>query len=33
MEAQRSLYFELYSACGIITPEMTWGFFSHTGYL
>lgn len=25
-------YFELYQACHIITPEMTWGFFSHSGY-
>ena len=27
-----SLYFELYDACTLITPEMTWGFFCHCGY-
>ena len=27
-----SLYFELYNACTLITPEMTWGFFRHCGY-
>lgn len=27
------LYYELYCACDIITPEMTWGFFSHAGYM
>ena len=26
-------YFELYEACEKITPEMTWGFFRHTGYI
>jgi transposase len=28
-----ALYYELYLACEVITPEMTWGFFSHLGYL
>ncbi|KZP25005.1 hypothetical protein FIBSPDRAFT_734831, partial [Athelia psychrophila] len=28
-----SLYYELYQACEVITPEMTWGFFSHSNYL
>ena len=28
-----ALYYELYRACKIITPEMMWGFFSHAGYL
>jgi len=27
------LYYELYRACDIITPEMTWGFFAHAGYM
>ena len=27
-----SMYFELYNACSLITPEMTWGFFHHCGY-
>jgi transposase len=31
--AYAALYYELYRACEIITPEMTWGFFSHAGYL
>lgn len=26
-------YFELYDACNVITPEMTWGFFHRTGYI
>ncbi|KAF9030613.1 hypothetical protein BJ165DRAFT_1325216, partial [Panaeolus papilionaceus] len=25
-------YYELYLACEQITPEMTWGFFCHSGY-
>ncbi|KAJ7571867.1 hypothetical protein C8J56DRAFT_731360, partial [Mycena floridula] len=25
-------YYELYCAAEIITPEMTWGFFRHSGY-
>ncbi|KJA25412.1 hypothetical protein HYPSUDRAFT_134953, partial [Hypholoma sublateritium FD-334 SS-4] len=28
-----SHYYELYKACEEITPEMTWGFFRHTGYI
>lgn len=28
-----SLYSELYRACDVITPEMMWGFFAHSGYL
>ncbi|KIJ08665.1 hypothetical protein PAXINDRAFT_88541, partial [Paxillus involutus ATCC 200175] len=28
----KSSYFELYQACKIVTPEMTWGFFFHSGY-
>src|SRR4051812_16293002 len=28
-----ALYYELYRACEVITPEMTWGFFSHAGYV
>lgn len=26
-------YYELYHSCEIITPEMTWGFFRHSGYV
>jgi len=26
------MYFELYNACTLITPKMTWGFFHHCGY-
>jgi transposase len=26
-------YYELYLACEKITPEMTWGFFHHSGYV
>jgi transposase len=26
-------YYELYRACEQITPESTWGFFRHTGYI
>ncbi|RXW14516.1 hypothetical protein EST38_g11337 [Candolleomyces aberdarensis] len=26
-------YYELYEACTRITPEMTWGFFRHAGYV
>jgi len=29
---QEALYYELYEACSCITPEMTWGFFQHSGY-
>ena len=29
----RGLYYELYRACDVITPEMTWGFFAHSGYV
>jgi transposase len=25
-------YYKLYCACQIITQEMTWGFYSHSGY-
>lgn len=28
-----ALYFEMYEACDKITPEMTWGFFAHSGYM
>jgi transposase len=28
-----ALYYELYRACNVITPEMMWGFFLHSGYL
>lgn len=31
--AAKGLYCELYQACDIITPEMTWGFFSHSRYM
>ena len=27
------LYLEMYQACDTITPEMTWGFFAHSGYM
>lgn len=26
-------YYELYKACKVIIPEMTWGFFHHSGYI
>ncbi|TFK81614.1 hypothetical protein K466DRAFT_455376, partial [Polyporus arcularius HHB13444] len=26
-------YHELYELCTVIKPEMTWGFFAHSGYL
>jgi transposase len=26
-------YYELYRACQVITREMTWGFYCHSGYL
>jgi len=29
----KGLYYELYRTCDIITPEMTWGFFLHSGYM
>lgn len=29
----KAMYYELYRSCDIITPEMTWGFYSHAGYL
>ncbi|KZP25465.1 hypothetical protein FIBSPDRAFT_733880, partial [Athelia psychrophila] len=29
----RGLYYELYRACDIITAKMSWGFFSHAGYM
>ncbi|KAF9034591.1 hypothetical protein BJ165DRAFT_1356342, partial [Panaeolus papilionaceus] len=29
---EKSLYYELYEVCSIITPEMTWGFFEKCGY-
>jgi DDE superfamily endonuclease len=29
----RSCYYELYEAATIITPDMTWGFFGHCGYV
>ncbi|KAI0039069.1 hypothetical protein FA95DRAFT_1504688, partial [Auriscalpium vulgare] len=29
----RALYYEMYMTCELITPEMTWGFFSHSGYV
>jgi len=28
-----ALYLEMYQACDTITPEMTWGFFAHSGYM
>jgi transposase len=28
-----SAYYELYCAFGIITPEMTWGFYRHAGLI
>jgi hypothetical protein len=28
-----ALYFKMYQACDIITPEMTWGFFARSGYM
>ncbi len=31
--SSRSMYHEMYAACNAVTPEMTWGFFSHSGYL
>jgi len=27
-----ALYYEMYRACDVITPEMTFGFFAHSGY-
>lgn len=27
------IFYELYNACCIITPAMTWGFWHHCGYL
>ncbi|KAF8837998.1 hypothetical protein BDN67DRAFT_908219 [Paxillus ammoniavirescens] len=27
-----SAYYELYQACEVVTPEMTFGFFSHSSY-
>lgn len=29
----KSHYHELYQATEVITPEMTWGMFRHTGYV
>ncbi|KAH7919552.1 hypothetical protein BV22DRAFT_990847, partial [Leucogyrophana mollusca] len=29
----RALYYEMYASCSTITPEMTWGFFHHSGYI
>ncbi|KIM74430.1 hypothetical protein PILCRDRAFT_80091, partial [Piloderma croceum F 1598] len=29
----QGLYYELYRACDVITPESTWGFFAHSGYI
>jgi hypothetical protein len=29
----KALYYEMYRACDFITPEMTWGFFAHAGYM
>jgi len=29
---EEALYSELYDACNCITPEMTWGYFQHSGY-
>lgn len=26
-------YYELYTACSVVTPTMSWGFFRHSGYL
>ncbi|PBK88924.1 hypothetical protein ARMGADRAFT_936683, partial [Armillaria gallica] len=31
--SSRSMYHEMYAVCDAATPEMTWGFFSHSGYL
>jgi transposase len=33
MEGENDLYYELYKACNVITPKMTWGLWSHCGYL
>ncbi|KAH7918733.1 hypothetical protein BV22DRAFT_1024078, partial [Leucogyrophana mollusca] len=29
----KAVYYELYQSCNVVTPEMTWGFFQHCGYL
>ena len=29
----KEAYYELYLATKVVTPEMTWGFFRHSGYL
>jgi hypothetical protein len=29
----KALYYEMYRAYDTITPEMTWGFFAHSGYV
>jgi transposase len=29
----KALYYEMYRACDIITADMTWGFFRHSGYI
>jgi transposase len=29
----QELYYEMYCACELITPEKTWGMFVHSGYL
>ena len=31
--SEDALYYEMYRTCDVITPEMTWGFFHHSGYL
>ena len=30
---EQALCFELYEACDVITPEMTWGFWTECGYI
>lgn len=27
------LFYEMYRSCDVISPEMTWGFFAHSGLL
>ena len=29
----QALYYEMYRTCDRITPEMSWGFFHHAGYV
>ncbi|KAE9389778.1 hypothetical protein BT96DRAFT_760706, partial [Gymnopus androsaceus JB14] len=30
---EHQIFYELYNACRIISPEMTWGFWRHCSYL